>query len=123
MGYNALFIRHSRRMDTGTILMTTYTWSFPQFIVSPIADNLPNVVTGINWVCTGTDGVVSSSASGTVQLGTPNPAQFIPYSDITYDMAFAWVSQSISMPIVEEEIAQQIASLSQPISQSQAPPF
>ena len=103
--------------------MTTYTWSFPQFIVSPIADNLPNVVTGINWVCTGTDGVVSSSASGTVQLGTPNPAQFIPYSDITYDMAFAWVSQSISMPIVEEEIAQQIASLSQPISQSQAPPF
>ena len=101
----------------------TFEWTFPQFIVSPTYDGLTNVVTAINWVCTGTDGTISSSASGTVQLGTPNPALFVPYADITYAMAYDWVSQSISMPAVEKSISSQIDQLSQPISQTQAPPF
>ena len=100
-----------------------YTWEFPQFIVNPFSDGLTNVVTAINWVCTGTNGLVTSSSSGTVQLGTPNPAEFIPYADITQEMAYQWVSQCISMPAVESQIAAQINQLSQPVTQSQAPPF
>ena len=100
-----------------------FTWTFPQFIVSPVYDGLTNVVTAVNWVCTGTDGTISSSASGTVQLGTPNPALFVPYADITYAMAYDWVSQSISMPAVEAQIAQQIIVLSKPVIQTQAPPY
>ena len=100
-----------------------YTWEFPQFIVSPYYDGLTNVVTAINWVCTGTNGTYTSSASGTVYLGSPNPAEFVPYADITQEMAYAWVSQCISMPGVESGIAAQISQLSQPVIQSQAPPF
>ena len=100
-----------------------FTWTFPQFIVNPQYDGLQNVVTGINWVCTGSNGASTSSASGTVQLGTPNPAEFVPYADITQAMAYAWVAQSISMAGVESQIAAQINQLSQPITQSQAPPF
>jgi len=100
-----------------------YTWSFPQFIVSPYYDGLTNVVTSVNWVCTGTNGNITSSASGTVNLGTPNPAEFVPYADITQEMAYAWVSQCISMPGVESGIAAQVNQLSQPVTQSQAPPF
>jgi hypothetical protein len=100
-----------------------FTWTFPQFIVNPQEGALQNVVVGINWVCTGTDGSITSSASGTVKLGSPNPAQFIPYADITQEMAYQWVSGSISMPGVEAEIARQIVSLSQPIIQPQNPPF
>jgi hypothetical protein len=100
-----------------------FNWSFPQFIVNPQEGALQNVVVGINWVCTGTDGSITSSASGTVKLGSPNPAQFIPYADITQEMAYQWVSGSISMPGVEAEIARQIVSLSQPIIQPQNPPF
>ena len=103
--------------------MATFTWTFPQFIVNPQEGALQNVVVGINWVCTGTDGTVTSSASGTVKLGTPNPAQFIPYADITQEMAYQWVAGQISMPGVEAEIAKQIVSLSQPIIQPQNPPF
>ena len=100
-----------------------YTWEFPQFIVNPSVDGLTNVVTAINWVCTGTNGLVTSSSSGTVQLGTPNPAEFVPYADITQEMAFQWVSQSISVTGVEAAIAAQINQISTPQVQPQNPPF
>ena len=100
-----------------------FTWEFPQFVVNPASDGLTNVVTAINWVCTGTNGINTSSASGTVKLGTPNPAEFTPYADITQEMAYAWVSQCISMPGVESGIAAQIKQLSQPLIQTQNPPF
>lgn len=100
-----------------------FTWTFPQFIVNPSVDGLTNVVTAINWVCTGTNGLVTSSSSGTVQLGTPNPAEFIPYADITQEMAFQWVSQSISVTGVEAAIAAQINQISTPQVQPQNPPF
>jgi len=100
-----------------------FTWTFPQFIVNPTSDGLTNVVTAINWVCTGTDGTISSSASGTAKLGTPSPAKFIPYADITQEMAYAWVAGCISIPAVENGIAQQVQQLSQPVLQTQAAPF
>ena len=100
-----------------------FAWSFPQFIVNPSVDGLTNVVTAINWVCTGTNGLVTSSSSGTVQLGTPNPAEFVPYADITQEMAFQWVSQSISVTGVEAAIAAQIHQISTPQVQPQNPPF
>ena len=103
--------------------MITYNWSFPQFIVNPSSDGLTNVVTAINWVCTGTNGLVTSSSSGTVQLGTPNPAEFVPYADITQEMAFQWVLQSISVTGVEAAIAAQINQISTPQVQPQNPPF
>lgn len=100
-----------------------FNWSFPQFIVNPISQDMQNVVVGINWVCTGTNGEVTSSASGTVKLGNPNPAEFIPYADITQELAYQWVSQGISMSGVESEIGRQIAVLSKPKIQPQNPPF
>ena len=100
-----------------------FTWEFPQFIVNPSSDGLTNVVTAINWVCTGTDKTYTSSASGTANLGSPNPAEFVPYANITQQMAYAWVSQCISMPGVEAQIASQINLLGETTSQTQQPPF
>lgn len=100
-----------------------YSWSFPQFIVDPVYDGLQNVVTAINWVCVGTDGYVSSSNSGTVKLGSPNPAEFVPYSEITQEMAMQWVSERISIVGVQDMIAAQIAEISKPPVQPQKPPF
>lgn len=100
-----------------------FAWEFPQFIVNPVSDGLPNVVTAINWVCVGTNGYHTSSSSGTVQLGLPNPAEFVPYDQITQEMAFQWVSEQISVTGVQNSIAFQIAQLSEPIIQPQNPPF
>lgn len=100
-----------------------FTWTFPQFIVSPVYDGMTNVVTAINWVCTGTDGFVTSSNSGTVNLEAPNPAQFVPYDQITQEMAFSWVSQSINTTAVQAGIAAQITQISKSQVQPQNPPF
>jgi hypothetical protein len=100
-----------------------YTWTFPQFIVDPVYDGLQNVATAINWVCTGNDGYVSSSNSGTIKLGTPNPAKFVPYDKITQEMAMQWVSERISVSNVQDMIALQIAEISKPPLQPQSPPF
>jgi len=100
-----------------------FTWTFPQFIVNPYYDGLTNVVTAINWVCTGTNGTITSSTSGTANLGSPNPAEFVPYANITQEMAYAWVSQCISMPGVEAQIASQINLLGETTSQTRQPPF
>jgi hypothetical protein len=100
-----------------------FTWTFPQFIVNPQDGPLPNVVTAINWFCTGTDGKYSSSMTGRVQLGSPNPAEFVPYNDITQEMAYNWVASSISMPAVQNMITQQVVAMSKPVLQSRNPPF
>ena len=100
-----------------------FSWTFPQFVVDPTVDGLSNVVTAIIWVCTGTNGLVTSSNSGKVRLGKPNPAEFIPYQDITQEMAYQWVAESISMPGVEAGITAQIQQLSKPQLQPQNPPF
>jgi hypothetical protein len=100
-----------------------FTWTFPQFIVNPQEGGLSDVVTAINWFCTGTNGTFSSSMSGTVQLVSPNPAQFVPYDEITQEMAFEWVSSSISMPAVQNQIMQQVNQIAQPSLQPQIPPF
>ena len=103
--------------------MITYAWSFPQFIVDPTSNGLANVVTAINWVCTGTNGTYTVSTSGTAYLGSPNPAEFVPYANITQEIAYSWVSGCISMPGVEAQIASQINLLSQTTFQTQQPPF
>lgn len=103
--------------------MASFAWTFPQFIVDPFSAGLKNVVVAINWVCTGTDQTTSSTASGTVNLPSPSPAQFIPYNQITQELAFQWVSGLISVQAVEDNIAVQIAQISVPQLQPQLPPF
>jgi hypothetical protein len=100
-----------------------FAWSFPQFVVNPSLDGLTNVVAAINWVCTGTNGTYTVSTSGTAYLGSPNPAEFVPYANITQEMAYSWVSGCINMPGVEAQIASQINLLNQTTAQTQNPPF
>lgn len=98
-------------------------WTFPQFIVKPSSDGMSNVVTGVNWICSGSDKGISAISSGSVSLGTPNPAEFVPYDKITYDMAYQWVSGRIIMENVEKQVKDQIAYLSKSQAQVQPPPF
>ena len=100
-----------------------FIWSFPQFIVNPRDGTLDQVVVGINWVCVGSNGDVSSSKSGTVNLGSPNPAEFIPYDQITESQAYLWVSQSINMQAIQDSLGIELAAISKPVIQPQNPPY
>ena len=100
-----------------------FKWTFPQFIVDPEKGGIKNVVIGINWICTASDDQLAASSNGSVSLANPNPAEFVPYDKITYEMVYDWVAGRISMPDVEAKLAEQIDLLKQSQPQVQPPPF
>lgn len=104
--------------------MITYNWTFPQFVIEPSVDGLTNVVTAMVWCCTGVDDTDGQTAlnSGRVVLLPPNPEQFVPFDQITEEMAMGWLDSYISVQGVETMIAAQIARARQPV-QPVTPPF
>lgn len=103
--------------------MISYSWTFPTFVIVPQLDGMTNVVTGMNWVCTGTDGSISSSYSGNVMLQPPNPTNFIPYADITQELAFSWLGNYINIDSVQNSVARDIAFLETSRGVPTTPPF
>ena len=104
--------------------MISFNWTFPQFVIEPDISGLNNVVTAMFWMCTGVDTATGQTSleSGRVQLKPPNPEQFVPFDQITEHMALGWLSAYISMPAVEQRIANRIHSMQQPV-QPVNPPF
>lgn len=104
--------------------MITYNWTFPQFVIEPSIDGLTNVVTAMTWMCTGvdTDNGLTALNSGRVVLQPPNPEQFVPFEDITEEMAMGWLAAYISIPGVEQGLYQQLNRARQPL-QPINPPF
>lgn len=104
--------------------MITYNWTFPQFVIEPSVDGLSDVVTAMVWMCTGVESTDGTSAlnSGRVVLKPPVPENFVPYDQITEEMALSWLSQYINMQSVERMIALQIDRIRAPV-QPINPPF
>jgi len=104
--------------------MITYNWTFPQFVIEPSVDGMTNVVTAMVWMCTGVDDLDGQSAleSGRVALKPPNPEQYVPFDQITQELALSWLSSYISMPGVEKQITARISQMRQPV-QPINPPF
>lgn len=100
-----------------------YTWSFPQFDVVPSEDGLADVVKTIHWRYDAVDGEYSSGAYGTVNLGDPNPNDFIPYNQLTRDWTIAAVSDSVNVADLQATLAQAIADQKNPPIVPMAPPF
>jgi hypothetical protein len=104
--------------------MITYDWTFPQFVIEPSIDGLTNVVTAMVWMCTGVDSTDGANAlnSGRVELKPPVPQNFVPFDQITQQMALGWLAQYINMQAVEQGISRQIERQRAPV-QPINPPF
>jgi len=103
--------------------MTTFTWSFPQFDVAKAEDGLTDVVKTIHWIINAVDGTYSASSYGTVGLGSPNPADFIPYDQLTEAWAISACSASLDVPQIEAGLAANIANQINPPIVPMTPPF
>lgn len=104
--------------------MITYNWTFPQFVIEPSIDGLTNVVTAMTWMCTAVNDLNGQTAlnSGRVVLQPPNPEQFVPFEEITQEMAMGWLAAYISIPGVEQALDVQLNRAQQPV-QPINPPF
>lgn len=104
-------------------MTTVYTWSFPQFDVSPSADGLTDVVKAIHWRVDGVDGEHSAGAYGSVGLEPPNPNAFTPFSAITEQWAIENVLQSVSLADIHNGIEAAIEAKRNPPVVAKAAPF
>ena len=104
-------------------MMTTFKWSFPQFDVAKAEDGLTDVVKTIHWRYDATDGDYSAGSYGTVNVGAPNPTDFIPFANLTEAWAIAAVSSSVDVPAMDANLALQIETAKNPPIVPMAAPF
>jgi len=100
-----------------------YSWTFPQFDVAPSEDGLSQVVKTIHWRLDAIDAGITAGAYGSVALGQPDPAHFIPYADITEQWAIDQTSALIDLPAVQAALAGEIAKKKNPPVVPMTPPF
>lgn len=101
----------------------SYIWNFSQFDTAPKKDDFTDVVIVVHWRLTAVDGDYSASNYGTVTLSDPNPADFTPFSKITFDETVEWVSGAMDVAAVKENLSSQIDALKNPPVVSMKPPF
>jgi hypothetical protein len=101
----------------------TYDWSFSQFDTAPSKDGLTDVVVVVHWRLTAIDGEYVDSSYGTVTMPDPNPADYVPYDQITKDLTIEWVSGILDVPAIEANLALRIEQQKSPPVVPMVPPF
>jgi hypothetical protein len=60
----------------------------------PTLDNLTDVVFEVYWSYNGTDGTFNVAMSGATSVPAPDPANYIPYADLTEADVMGWVEDN-----------------------------
>jgi hypothetical protein len=76
---------------------TTFQWVISQLNCAVELEGLPNVINVIHWRYNATqvegDKTWFADMYGSSSVSQPNPQNFIPYEDVTYEEVCAWLEQ------------------------------
>jgi hypothetical protein len=104
-----------------------YEWNFPtldvRYAVETEDGTLNNVVETVHWTYTATDGDYSASMYGSVAVGSPDPATFKDYAEITKEQVTEWVSAVLDVKEMQDNLASQIEAQKAPQTGGMAPPW
>lgn len=92
--------------------MTTFEWSVANMLRDPVTGGVKE----IEWRCRATQSGFIQEAHGKVELDVdPTAPDFVPYEEITHDMALGWarariieVHQGHTPPVTPEVIEQHL---------------
>ena len=73
--------------------MAEFSLSIVGMMAYPTKDALSDVVFQVCWSYEGTDGTFTTAMSGTTDVPSPDPQDYIPYSDLTEPVVMGWVQQ------------------------------
>lgn len=94
-----------------------YIWSYGPMKVEMI-DGLPDVVTGIHWVCRAKDLELSETIegmdSGLMMAPTPDPENYVTINELTSEMVESWISTRVDKPAIEAKVYNYLMSQLQP---------
>jgi hypothetical protein len=72
-------------------------------------DNLSDVVFNVHWQCSATEDGYSASVYSTCSVPGPNPANFVPYDQLTQDEVLGWIwANGVDKDATEAAVLQQI---------------
>jgi hypothetical protein len=103
--------------------MITYKWTFSAFDCR-IDEKLDKVVTNVHWRYEGADDDgVTAETYGAQAVGEPNPDAFTAYPEISEEQVIGWMESVIDMESMNENIANQIDLIKNPVQVTLPPPF
>lgn len=83
-------------------MSNTYSWEITQLDCFPSMDGNENVVSGIGWARTATDGTNNACICGLQPLKFTNISNFTPYPDLTQVEIIQWLERSIGVEKLAE---------------------
>ena len=93
--------------------MINYTWLVKNFSFKTV-NNIPNVLTGIQWICQGIDNTntysVGCSIEGTTVIPFDETSSFIDYLSLTDEDIWSWVHKNHDRSAIEETVKLKIDS-------------
>jgi hypothetical protein len=109
-------------------MATTYKWvvssldSYPQD-----AEGLTDVICVIHWRYQAeqveNDKTYFAEVYGTLSVPSPDPADFVPYDQVTYEMVCGWLEAGLDQVSLDENLDSQIADQINPKIVSLPLPF
>ena len=104
--------------------MITYKWIFSAFDCRVNEDGMQDVVTTVHWRYNGTteDGI-SAEIYGAQAVGTPTPDAFTPYPELNEEQVIGWMEETMDVPAMQLNIAEQIELIINPVMVTLPPPF
>jgi len=87
-----------------------YKWIIYEFYAYPTKDNFQNVVFSIKWALEGSYynpfllKTFTNVFATTTQVSTDNITEFIPFEEITLNETINWISESVDIPSVKNQI-------------------
>lgn len=104
--------------------MNTYNWIISALECKVSEDGLTNVVSTIHWRynATNEDGITADTY-GAQPVGSPDPANFTPYENITKEQVVGWLEASLDVPALQLQLDEQINLIVNPIDVTPPLPF
>jgi hypothetical protein len=93
--------------------MTTFKWVVSSMDSYPkTADDLTDVICTIHWRYQAeqveNDKTYFAEVYGTLSVPSPDPADFVPYDQVTYEMVCSWLENGLDTKSLNENLQSQI---------------
>ena len=94
--------------------MNTYNFKINAVDCYTSKDGLEKVAYNVHWSYFGTDGTHTASMIGVQSIGEPNPENFVAFEDLTEEQVIGWISASMDVEKMQENLDKQLAELAAP---------
>lgn len=95
-------------------MATTYKWVISSLESYPKnAEGLTDVICVVHWRYQAQqvdeEKTYNADVYGTLSVPSPDPANFVPYEDVTYEMVCGWLEAGLDKEALEQNLDSQIA--------------